>query len=263
VWHGLGRFRFQPEGQRVELRLADGSASFALDRYGLSFVDANRDGLTDALLSSDAGARLYLNHSDALVDAETKWLEQPRTPELFQLSQRECDTVALAGVPWRRRRRLVQGFGKAASTERSEERSVVTTTHFERDAAGVCPVAQRQQSLHGELLRTQELADIEPLREGLHSTVGDEALRGTHANATYDFHLVQRVRRNELGQVTAIVRVDGNTGLLVQTRRRRRASPADPQRAGAERDPPELRPAHVPTAERDRAGRRARQRNGH
>ncbi|WP_375772823.1 FG-GAP-like repeat-containing protein [Archangium gephyra] len=64
VWWGLGDFTFTETGQSLQLRSASGTLVTTLSDYQLNFLDANKDGLTDLLLTRTSGstASLFINH---------------------------------------------------------------------------------------------------------------------------------------------------------------------------------------------------------
>jgi RHS repeat-associated protein len=63
VWYGKGNLEFASPGRVLTLRSASGTVVSPLSAYGITFVDANRDGLTDIVLSSTSGnaTSLFLN----------------------------------------------------------------------------------------------------------------------------------------------------------------------------------------------------------
>ncbi|KYF64071.1 hypothetical protein BE11_19010, partial [Sorangium cellulosum] len=61
VWLGNGQSGFQTTGQVYPVRDANGVQISDLLRYSVTFVDANRDGLADALLSHADAAALLIN----------------------------------------------------------------------------------------------------------------------------------------------------------------------------------------------------------
>ncbi len=61
LYAGLGGHRFESVGQTLTLSLTSGTPFIAWSQYGLSFVDANRDGLTDILMSNALSAILFTN----------------------------------------------------------------------------------------------------------------------------------------------------------------------------------------------------------
>jgi RHS repeat-associated protein len=62
VWLGTGNFNFVTEGETFSVRALNGMAVGALDRFDFHFVDMNRDGLTDLLLTASGSAALYVNN---------------------------------------------------------------------------------------------------------------------------------------------------------------------------------------------------------
>ncbi|MFP2957770.1 FG-GAP-like repeat-containing protein [Myxococcus sp. 1LA] len=63
VWFGLGNFTFKPQGQSFEVRTLLGQTLTNLSDFQINFVDTNRDGLTDILLTrvSSPAAHLVVN----------------------------------------------------------------------------------------------------------------------------------------------------------------------------------------------------------
>ncbi|WP_169791368.1 FG-GAP-like repeat-containing protein [Sandaracinus amylolyticus] len=64
VWPGLGGRRFAASGTRLQVRRASGEVISDLRPYQIAFLDANRDGLIDVLLSSGSTLRLYTHRGD-------------------------------------------------------------------------------------------------------------------------------------------------------------------------------------------------------
>jgi RHS repeat-associated protein len=60
VWYGKGNFEFDPDGSVFVAKALDGSSFGSLSGYSLTFVDANKDGLTDLLLTSTKTNRAIL-----------------------------------------------------------------------------------------------------------------------------------------------------------------------------------------------------------
>jgi len=61
VWYGTGRFQFIANGQVFDILQSDGLPVTALGAYQVQFFDANRDGLTDLLLTSATSAQVFVN----------------------------------------------------------------------------------------------------------------------------------------------------------------------------------------------------------
>ncbi len=63
VWYGKGGLEFVSPGRTFPLRTASGTILTNLSSYGLTFVDANKDGLTDVVLSGVNGnaTKLFMN----------------------------------------------------------------------------------------------------------------------------------------------------------------------------------------------------------
>jgi RHS repeat-associated protein len=62
VWLGLGDFNFLTEGQTFELRAKNSLIVGSLDRFDFHFIDVNRDGLMDLLLTTATTAVLFANN---------------------------------------------------------------------------------------------------------------------------------------------------------------------------------------------------------
>ena len=60
VWFGMGNFQFESPGQDFPFRNRSGY-TFSIDGYQVTFVDANKDGLVDIILSDNTSAALYVN----------------------------------------------------------------------------------------------------------------------------------------------------------------------------------------------------------
>ncbi|HUQ02576.1 MAG TPA: RHS repeat-associated core domain-containing protein [Kofleriaceae bacterium] len=68
VHHGRGGFRFDSTGRAFTIVNRNGGAITALGAYQTYFVDANRDGLTDLVLSGGTGTFLFTNRGDRFVE---------------------------------------------------------------------------------------------------------------------------------------------------------------------------------------------------
>jgi RHS repeat-associated protein len=69
VWYGQGSFQFAGEAQVFDLMTRSGVPFVSLDQYDFSFVDVNKDGLTDLLLTK--GMYLFLLTNDGYRFQET------------------------------------------------------------------------------------------------------------------------------------------------------------------------------------------------
>jgi RHS repeat-associated protein len=69
VWRGLGNFRFETQGRSYGFFAPNGAQLMTLKEYGITWVDANKDGLADAILSRTTGnvTYLYMNRGDRFV----------------------------------------------------------------------------------------------------------------------------------------------------------------------------------------------------
>jgi len=61
VWLGTGDYNFLTEGQSYELRSRSGLMVTGLDGFNFNFLDANRDGLSDLLLTRGTSFFLFVN----------------------------------------------------------------------------------------------------------------------------------------------------------------------------------------------------------
>jgi RHS repeat-associated protein len=68
VWHGLGQFRFAATARSLVARTADGSTVTDLNQRHLTFVDVNRDGLTDVLATRGRLLSLFINSGTQLTE---------------------------------------------------------------------------------------------------------------------------------------------------------------------------------------------------
>ena len=64
LWPGRGDYGFETKGRFVEFLQTNGSSLPGVDDFEFTFLDANNDGLTDALLSLNGTLGLYLNQGD-------------------------------------------------------------------------------------------------------------------------------------------------------------------------------------------------------
>jgi YD repeat-containing protein len=64
VWYGNGNFAFEPTGATFRFVTSNGTAIANLGLYQLTFVDVNKDGLMDAILSREANLHLFTNRGD-------------------------------------------------------------------------------------------------------------------------------------------------------------------------------------------------------
>ncbi|MBM7112113.1 RHS repeat-associated core domain-containing protein [Archangium primigenium] len=85
VYRGRGNFRFEPTGQIFRGYGTAGTVD--LSRYQLSFVDANRDGLTDVLINTSARAFLLVNVGDRLVEKAVPGLNSSGLDSAFPIVQ--------------------------------------------------------------------------------------------------------------------------------------------------------------------------------
>ena len=68
VWFGTGNYQFLPEGKSFGLETAGGIAVTNLDAYQFNFLDANRDGLTDLVLTRGNSFTLFVNNGSYFVE---------------------------------------------------------------------------------------------------------------------------------------------------------------------------------------------------
>jgi RHS repeat-associated protein len=67
VWNGLGNYAFNSQGKSFQFFSSQGSLVTSLSLYEFTFVDANKDGLTDVILSRNGVLTLYVNTGSKLV----------------------------------------------------------------------------------------------------------------------------------------------------------------------------------------------------
>jgi RHS repeat-associated protein len=100
VHHGRGGFRFDSAGRAFTIVNRNGGAITALGAYQTYFVDANRDGLTDLLLSGATGTFLFTNRGDRFVEVVVAGLASLSTtmgaPVVADLSAQGNIEVAFA-----------------------------------------------------------------------------------------------------------------------------------------------------------------------
>ncbi|WP_375742861.1 FG-GAP-like repeat-containing protein [Corallococcus interemptor] len=77
VWYGKGQFRFEPAGRNFPLRTLSGALLTGLSGYSFTFVDANKDGLTDVLLTSTStnAAFLFMNRASLFQETSVPGLK--------------------------------------------------------------------------------------------------------------------------------------------------------------------------------------------
>ena len=97
VWYGIGNLRFVDQAVHLQLVGASGDELFDLSPYGMAFVDANKDGLMDILLSQLDRVSLYMN----------------RGSQIFQ----EQPIAALESVGWDMSNPLIADMSGRGNTE--------------------------------------------------------------------------------------------------------------------------------------------------
>ncbi|HTE55051.1 MAG TPA: RHS repeat-associated core domain-containing protein [Kofleriaceae bacterium] len=75
IWYGRGRFRFETLETQLAFLNRSGGEIFNLDDWTITWVDANKDGLTDALLAIDQESALFINEGDHLQEVAAPALE--------------------------------------------------------------------------------------------------------------------------------------------------------------------------------------------
>ncbi|HTE51614.1 MAG TPA: RHS repeat-associated core domain-containing protein [Kofleriaceae bacterium] len=75
IWYGRGRFRFEEMETQLAFVNRDGNELFNLNDWEITWVDANKDGLTDALISIGQESSLFINEGDRLQEAIVPVLE--------------------------------------------------------------------------------------------------------------------------------------------------------------------------------------------
>lgn len=68
VYYGLGRYRWSTTPLVLELQTQVGFPLSQLDTWALTFVDANKDGLADVLITRSIDAVLFTNRGDSLIE---------------------------------------------------------------------------------------------------------------------------------------------------------------------------------------------------
>ncbi|MCP3139896.1 RHS repeat-associated core domain-containing protein [Pyxidicoccus xibeiensis] len=86
VWSGMGGRRFEPSGSQPSFRLANGTAFQAFDNASFSFLDANRDGLADIVLTRNGTTLFFINRGDEFRQVAVPGLTQLTAGALLPLS---------------------------------------------------------------------------------------------------------------------------------------------------------------------------------
>ncbi|ATB30281.1 RHS repeat-associated core domain-containing protein [Melittangium boletus] len=86
VYRGRGNFLFEPTGQTFRGYGTTGT-TIDLSRFQVSFVDANRDGLTDVLINNSTRAFLLVNVGDRLVEKPVPGLNPSGLDSAFPIVQ--------------------------------------------------------------------------------------------------------------------------------------------------------------------------------
>ncbi|WP_434384220.1 RHS repeat-associated core domain-containing protein [Melittangium boletus] len=104
VWYGKGHLDFERTGQTFAVRRSDGTSLGSLASYAFSFIDANKDGLTDLVLTqtSNNTTTLFMNRG-----------------RFFQ----ETSVAALRGVSSQMSRPVVSDFSGSGNTELAYSRN--------------------------------------------------------------------------------------------------------------------------------------------
>lgn len=83
VWHGIGDFRFESRGQKMRLAMHPawnniGNEPFLgeAEKWAPMFIDANRDGRADVLLTREDNAHLFLNNGRHFQQVDLSFLRQ-------------------------------------------------------------------------------------------------------------------------------------------------------------------------------------------
>jgi RHS repeat-associated protein len=79
IWYGRGRFLFADQELQLPFLNRLGNELFNLDAWEVSWVDANKDGLTDALLALGNESALFLNEVDHFEEVVAPVLEHANT----------------------------------------------------------------------------------------------------------------------------------------------------------------------------------------
>ena len=82
IWYGRGRLGFDPTEHQLAFLNRSGSELFNLDEWEISWLDANRDGLTDALLVMGHEQLLFIDMGDHFQEVGAPALESVADLEL-------------------------------------------------------------------------------------------------------------------------------------------------------------------------------------
>lgn len=91
VWFGKGNLEFATGGRSFTLRTQGGSVITSLSSYALAFVDANKDGLTDVVLSSGSYTALFMNRGTHFQETTVPGL---RSVDMYMSKPLMLDTQA-------------------------------------------------------------------------------------------------------------------------------------------------------------------------
>jgi hypothetical protein len=75
VWFGKGNYTFLSEGQKFLIYNGSGLPVADLSDFAIGFIDANKDGLADVLLSGSNGMRLFVNNGYYFSQVDVPGLE--------------------------------------------------------------------------------------------------------------------------------------------------------------------------------------------
>jgi RHS repeat-associated protein len=76
IWYGRGRFRFDDTERQLAVLSRDGAELFNLDDWEVSWVDANKDGLVDAVMTFEREPSLFINEGDHFQEVVAPVLEE-------------------------------------------------------------------------------------------------------------------------------------------------------------------------------------------
>jgi RHS repeat-associated protein len=176
LWPGVGGRRFAAQGQPLELRTDTGLILTGLTKRRLQFFDANKDGLTDVLVSAPGSHALFVSNGAALVQedipafAGIAWdagvpvmadvsgsggaeLALARNGQMWALALEQPGTGLLASADDGKGTTLRFGYARAAAEAGARRRQVVLAS-LTVDSAGKEPVTFAYHyagaALHGD-----------------------------------------------------------------------------------------------------------------
>ncbi|HWM84279.1 MAG TPA: HNH endonuclease, partial [Kofleriaceae bacterium] len=76
IWYGRGRFRVDDTERQLAVLNRDGNELLNLNDWEVSWIDANKDGLADALMTFDGEPALFINEADHFQEVVAPVLEE-------------------------------------------------------------------------------------------------------------------------------------------------------------------------------------------